>query len=315
MKDYQARGYLFEYEIWRFLKASGYVGVTTSKLRGRGADHQIDAYGTLSIPTPFVYPIRLICEAKCYTNPIELKHIRSFVGVMKDISENYFVGSNRLRNTPFRFTEAGCFFSSSSFTSDAQDYAWAHNIFLVSFNNIRIIEPVVKNIRDFVKNIPEERLDNMSRRRLLNRYKKIASNPLNINSNSYEKVSLAIGIIDGAYPISLIGHYGWLDILFENIPQTGDIVEITKTRRVDSELDTTIFLNMFGYEIGFSLPKLIARKLIERIDKTMPGDKVFDVDMPVLIGHDSNTMRRFLKLEISLPDKPEFLKSLTKKPN
>lgn len=101
MKDYQARGYLFEYEIWRFLKASGYVGVTTSKLRGRGADHQIDAYGTLSIPTPFVYPIRLICEAKCYTNPIELKHIRSFVGVMKDISENYFVGSNRSRNTPF----------------------------------------------------------------------------------------------------------------------------------------------------------------------------------------------------------------------
>jgi hypothetical protein len=46
----------------------------------------------------------------------------------------------------------------------------------------------------------------------------------------------------------------------------------------------------------------------------MPGDKVFDVDMPVLIGHGTNTVRRFLKLEISLPDKSEFLKSLTKKP-
>lgn len=315
MKDYQARGYLFEYEIWRLLEASGYVGVTTAKLRGRGAEHQIDAYGTLSIPTPFVYPIRLICEAKCYKKPVELKDIRSFVGVLKDISENYFIGSNRLRNTPFRFTEAGCFFSASSFTIDAQDYAWAHNIFLVSFNNIRIIEPIVRNIRDFVKSIPEERLDSMSRRRLLNRYKKGTYERSNIMCDGYEKLSLAIGIIDGAYPISLIGRYGWLDTLYENIPQSGDIVEITKTRREDSELDTTIFLNMFGHEIGFSLPKLVARKLIERIDKTMPGDKVFDVDMPVLIGHGSNTVRRFLRLEISLPDKPEFLKSLTKKPN
>ena len=99
MKDYQARGYLFEYEIWRLLEASGYIGVTTENLRGRGAEHQIDAYGTLSIPTPFVYPIRLICEAKCYKDPVELKHVRSFVGVLKDISENYFVGSNRSRNT------------------------------------------------------------------------------------------------------------------------------------------------------------------------------------------------------------------------
>jgi len=314
MKDYQARGYLFEYEIWRLLEASGYIGVTTAKLRGRGAEHQIDAYGTLSVPTPFLYPIRLICEAKCYSEPVGLKDMRSFVGVLKDISENYFVGSIRSRNTPFRFTEAGCFFSSSSFTVDAQDYAWAHNIFIVSFNNIRSLNPIVDRIKDFMELIPENRMEAMLKKKLIGWYKRNTYLERNLDLNTNMTPSLAIGIIDGAYPVSLIGPHKWVDTLHENIPQNSDIVEIRKTRREDSDLDTTIFLDIFGHEIAFSLPKIVARKLIDRIDKSTGGDKVFDIDIPLLLHKDSGTVRRFLRLEISLTDKSEFIASIKKKP-
>lgn len=51
MTPNQARGYIFEYIVLDSLKQSGYINVTSSTLRGRGASHQIDAYGTLSIPT------------------------------------------------------------------------------------------------------------------------------------------------------------------------------------------------------------------------------------------------------------------------
>ncbi len=103
MKTEQAAGYVFEKEIFNLLAESNYFNVRTEQLRGRGASHQIDAFGTLAIPTAFTYPIRLIAEAKCYSSTIQLHQIRSFVGVIKDISENYIVGENDQRNTPNRY--------------------------------------------------------------------------------------------------------------------------------------------------------------------------------------------------------------------
>ncbi|MBT2584216.1 hypothetical protein [Planococcus sp. ISL-109] len=72
MKDYQARGYIFESIVWKLMEKHGYIDVKIATLRGRGACHQIDSYGVLKIPTPFIYPIRLLSEAKCYSNPIQL---------------------------------------------------------------------------------------------------------------------------------------------------------------------------------------------------------------------------------------------------
>ncbi len=72
--------------------------------------------------------------------------MRNFVGVIKDISENYFVpiSNRRLRIRPKledRYTYAGAYFSVSGFTLDAQDYAWAHGIYLISFGMNTIFKP------------------------------------------------------------------------------------------------------------------------------------------------------------------------------
>ena len=69
---------------------NGFVLHKDVTIPGRGADHRTDGYGNYSFQVPFIYPIRLIAEAKAYKNPLEPKYMRSFIGLVKDISECYF---------------------------------------------------------------------------------------------------------------------------------------------------------------------------------------------------------------------------------
>lgn len=307
MKDYQARGYIFESEIWRLLEKSGYVGVTSKKLKGRGASHQIDAYGRLSVPTPFIYPIRLLCEAKCYTNSIGLPSIRSFFGVIKDISENYFIGASNDKNTPYRFTDVGCYFSSSSFTSDAQNFAWAHNIFLVSFNNIEILNPIIDRIGEFVKSFSN--LKTITKKDLIKEYKLKYAENYNERYDPY----VAIGIIDSIYPVTLVGNTNWLEYLKDALPNNQDNITYIKTSRESNKSDTLFNIDIEGQLIRFSLPNIIAGKLVSRIDKTVSGEKIFEIDIPLIIKREENLMRRFAKLEIKLPDKKSYIREIKSK--
>ena len=75
------------------MRKTNYIDVKSQDVPGGGADHQIDSVGFFSFTIPFMYPVRLIAEAKWYKDDkkIGLGSMRDFVGVMKDISENYFV--------------------------------------------------------------------------------------------------------------------------------------------------------------------------------------------------------------------------------
>ncbi len=308
MEDYQARGYIFESVVWRLLQKFGYINVTTSELRGRGASHQIDAYGMLAIPTAFMYPVRLICECKCFAEsyPIKLHHMRSFVGVIKDISENYIIDASGNRSTPYRYTDVGCFFSSSSFTVDAQEYSWAHNIFIISFNETPILKPIIQIIKRYVNNYSRVELLHMTKSEIVSRF---------WNENSRENInniSCAIGIIDGVYPVALIGREAWL----ERIDNTGNLayerIQAVKTRRRSNKFDTVFELNILQENINFSLPNIIASKIIDRIDKSNSGDKIFEIDVPYIKKIGENTIRRFLKIEVILPidEKEAYIASL-----
>ena len=64
---------MFEIIVKVLLFKSGYKQLPSDpkylrgdELRGRGAWHQIDAFGQFSYGIPFLFPIRLICEAKYY---------------------------------------------------------------------------------------------------------------------------------------------------------------------------------------------------------------------------------------------------------
>ena len=165
----QIRGALLEEAVLFLLKKVGYnvvdpaspsfrpidgmrVGHSGLEVRGRGTWHQIDAFALWPHSPAFMYPLRLIVEAKCYAShrPVGVEIPRNAVGVLKDISENYF--TYRRRGQEFhgpRYNYAAAIFSTSGFTRGAIEYAIAHQIFLIQYANVPVIRPLVEAIFQF----------------------------------------------------------------------------------------------------------------------------------------------------------------------
>jgi hypothetical protein len=313
LKDYQARGYIFESIIWNLLEKFGYVGVETGELRGRGAIHQIDAYGFLKIPTPFIYPIRLLCEAKCYTKPIRLEHIRNYVGVIKDISENYIIGENGERNISNRYTDMGCYFSSSGFTLPAQDYAWAHNIFIISFKDVPQLSPIISFIWNFVSNLSNKELSIHTKASIVMDFWKVFS-ATPVKEKEYDRKSIAIGVLDGIYPIALVGDDNWIEEIDENLPLGEEVIVASKTSRYSSENDTSFQLSFSYGEVSFAIPNMIAKKIINKIDKSFNGDTIFSIDIPYISYKENRQLRRIFNIIVKLDyySKEEYIDLIEK---
>jgi len=98
----------------------------------------------LRIGQPFSNPQRLLVEAKSYSDhrPIGLPIVRGAVGVLKDVSE-YWVARAPGRPAVNRYHYQGAIFSSSDFTSDAQDYAFAHDVYLLPLAKSSYFVPVI----------------------------------------------------------------------------------------------------------------------------------------------------------------------------
>lgn len=123
------------------------------EVRGRGTWHQIDALASFDYSPAFMYPLRLMVEAKCYQErrPVGVEVARNAVGVLKDISENYFTLPSRRGNdvqVP-RYNYHSAIFSTSGFTSGAVEYSLAHQVFLIQYQNVPIIQPLIDAIMTF----------------------------------------------------------------------------------------------------------------------------------------------------------------------
>jgi hypothetical protein len=314
MNPNQAAGYIFEKTVMNLLEDSGYVGVKKKVLKGRGAYHQIDAYGILSFPTPFTYPIRLIAEAKCYKTAIELHHIRDFLGVIKDISENYIVGDNRHRNTPDRYLDTGCYFSASPFSRPAQDYAWAQNIFLVSFFGIEKMNAIVELIRQFTSG-NENQIRSLSQKVILGKYHQWV-----IQKGYLDKYpSILLGIIDNTYPVVLVGNKNWHERI--NVTKESDFIGTTDNKRISKRNETVFNLNITTSvgnvePVSFNLSDQIAEKIISRMEREKSNKAIFVLDIPLESSKKNpNSIRRLLRINVILDDneKIKYLLRLKKR--
>ena len=94
----------------------------------------------------------MLGEAKFYKKPLDKKYIREYIGVIKDIQENYFVSINSRYNdvTP-RKLEIGVYFSASGFQEEAEKLAYAHGIKTISYENNIIINRI-KDLIDELEN-------------------------------------------------------------------------------------------------------------------------------------------------------------------
>lgn len=158
----QVKGALFEVIVRRLLVKADYSPIkpdnkcirkSDGKVRGRGCWHNIDAFGRLSYPTLYVYPIRLLAEAKCYDGRVPLLVVQNFVGAVKDISENYFIRDRISRQEILaynRYTDCGAVFSASDFTVDAQRFALAHGISMISYKNNSILKKAIDSMHSLI---------------------------------------------------------------------------------------------------------------------------------------------------------------------
>ena len=151
----QLRGYLFEIIILELLLKNGFaeidVGMESEErvrkiregfieIKGRGCWHQIDCPCDYRHTIPFLYPLRLIGEVKFYKKPLEKKQIREYIGVIKDIQENYFVADGvNPRDFYPRKLEVGVYFSANGFQAEAEKLAYAHGIKTISYENNYLI--------------------------------------------------------------------------------------------------------------------------------------------------------------------------------
>src|SRR5665648_875347 len=154
----QLKGYLFEIILLELLSRNGFtlINVDTEprervresrdgfiELKGRGCWHQIDCPCDYHHLIPFSYPVRLLGEAKFYKTPLDKKHVRAFIGVIKDIQENYFVADNvDLNDTYPRRMEIGAYFAANGFQAEAEKLAYAHGIKTISYANNYLIDRI-----------------------------------------------------------------------------------------------------------------------------------------------------------------------------
>lgn len=165
----QIRGALLEEAVLFLLRKVGYetydpaallphqlqhmrAGHSGLEVRGRGTWHQLDAFALWKHSPAFMYPLHLMVEAKCYAShrPVGVEVPRNSVGVLKDISENYFTYTRRgnaFRGPRYNYVAA--IFSTSGFTQGAVEYAVAHQVFLIQYENVPVIQSLIDAILQF----------------------------------------------------------------------------------------------------------------------------------------------------------------------
>jgi len=92
-----------------------------------------------------MYPLRLLVEAKCYSGnrPVRIETPRNALGVLKDITENYFTYRDSGEDLQIqRFNYHCAVFSTSGYTKPAQHFAIAHQIFLIQYKHVPLMEPI-----------------------------------------------------------------------------------------------------------------------------------------------------------------------------
>ncbi len=120
-------------------------GVAGLEVEGRGSPHQIDALVTPIHSHSFIYPIRLIVEAKCENRAVGVGIIRSLVGTLLDLNQ-YFIRTDRRDGDALfmqRFNYHAAIFAANGFSERAERYALAHQIFMIDYTNTSLLRPVI----------------------------------------------------------------------------------------------------------------------------------------------------------------------------
>ena len=98
---------------------------------------------------PFTYPLRILGEVKYRSKPLSKSYVREYIGVIKDIQENYFTADGSNTDTlPERKMEIGVYFSANGFQPEAEKLAFAHGIKTISYQNNFLLKEIKNSIEE-----------------------------------------------------------------------------------------------------------------------------------------------------------------------
>ncbi|MCB4763225.1 MAG: hypothetical protein LGB78_04905 [Sulfurovum sp.] len=202
MQKGQFKGYILEEVLAYLIRTSGYKLITKPplndpditerknglNLRGRGADHQIDVLGELNWIPVFDFPLRLLVEAKFRNEKTGIDVIRSEVGILADVNQNYIVHARRDKVKP-RYRYASTVFSTSGFSTPAVDMAVAHQIQLADLS-LKEYDGLKRKINNFTDLIYEE-----------NGYSGAEGSEINLDSQIVKKIRTYLrSTLNNIYP-------------------------------------------------------------------------------------------------------------------
>ncbi|MBM4248274.1 MAG: hypothetical protein FJ149_02350 [Euryarchaeota archaeon] len=302
MECHQARGYFLEGIVQTWLQESGFLEVKHGKVRGRSTDHEIDAYGISSFNLPFIYPIKLLTEAKwhTYSNQHD-RHIgpdvvRNFFGKIIDIDQNYF--RRKRSSMKMRYLHHGAIFSVTPFSSGAQEFAWGHGIYLIPLGGYTILRKFLEQAlstfqKHFISSKHQDDLYTKAKCRKLGR--KIAKEK---NQDLY----FYSGILNQHDYVFIVANQ---EFYFQ--PDTDLITEnpiASKDFRLPGEerLETLFHFSIPGSEFEICLPRYQSDKIIKSIKRTRPGNQFAFIDIPMNILANGKAVRRLFRIKLALPD-------------
>ncbi len=162
-------GYLLEEVLASLIQSAGYRLITSSsqdcheltsnrsgdlQVKGRGAAHQVDVLGELTIVPAFSQPLRLIVEAKARNRAMSISVVRNAVGTVNDVNEAWMVDySQNHARRHYRYA----LFATNGFSKVAQNYAMAHQIALVDLSGPEwafLRDAVSRAASDLIRAVP-----------------------------------------------------------------------------------------------------------------------------------------------------------------
>ena len=216
----QLKGYIFEVVIRHLLYLNNFEIIAENVdnrvkadnnhsilIKGRGTWHQIDVPCIYKKSVPFTYDLRLLAEVKFHQKEIQKEKVREFLGVMKDISENYFIEGDYSIENQKRYTDIGVFFAANGFQHEAEKLAFVHAIKTISYKSNPLIEDIKNKIIDLEKHYlrAENCISSGNRIKFMDDLLKLLQNPMN-NYNLIHFIE-EYGIENGVEPLNDLIRY------------------------------------------------------------------------------------------------------------
>jgi len=302
------------------------------EIQGRGEWHQVDALASYDFTPAFVYPLRLIVEAKAYLpsgyrmGKVGIDVVRNAVGVLKDINENYF--SHRVCKYEYkfrRFNYTYAVFSLYGFTKNAQRYAIAHQIFLIQY----YYTPLFKGIRNILARINKQtgrkyfnnlnKFDLKDFRKMISDFLKTGDpgtlgkyfngkgqNLMSKLRDKLEKINGSyFGLLNGEYPIHILSKKPIRGI------EDRDVIEA----KVSVNEIGYVKINFNNNELVFELPEDVAQVFAKVWDKNKAINLTRKYTSFITLSGEIDGIRRSIRIEFDESWLEKYLEVCYKKTN